>query len=183
LSSDRLRPYSQRFADNCRRLHERGIPAPQVSDSFRIKESGEHVLIYPLLPGHSLADLAAGSGLPINDIAHFYVQLHNAGVHFRSIHLGNVLRLEDGRMGVIDVTDCWFYKRPLGMKKRAENIGYAWAYRGDYVHFTAAVREQFLATYLTEAQLDAKQARDFRAYLEAAFAHYKARRERRARLD
>lgn len=179
LSSDRLRPYSKRFADNCARLNERAIPAPVVSDSFRIKETGEHVLIYPMLPGHSMADLAAADGLPIEAMAQFYVQLHNAGVFFRSIHLGNVLQLEDQRLGVIDVTDCWFYKSPLGMKKRAQNIGYAWAYRGDNVYFTDAVRERMQAVYLDKAELSAKQQQQFKQHLAEAYAHYSARKARR----
>lgn len=179
FSSDSIRPYSKRFADNCRRLNERGIPAPLIKDRFRIRETGEHVLVYPLLPGSSLADLAEKDALPIDALADFYAELHAAGVLFRSIHLGNVLQLDDGRLGLIDVTDCWFFSRRLGPKFRAQNIGYAWAYRGDNVYFTAEVRERMLARYLDKADLSESKTRRFEAELEEAFAYYNRRRERR----
>ncbi len=182
LSSDLLRPYSKRFADNCAKLQARGIPAPTIVDRFRIQETGEHVLIYPMLPGHSLAELASQGQLPVDALADFYAQLHAAGVLFRSIHLGNVLQLDDGRLGLIDVTDCWFYSRPLAVKQRAQNIGYAWAYRGDHVHFTAPVRERMLTRYLQQADLSASKTQRLKAQLEEALAHYNARRESRRPL-
>ena len=179
LSSDRIKPYSKRFADSCRRLNERGIPAPQIEDRFRIKETGEHVLVYPLLPGKSLAELAEVGELPVDALADFYLQLHTAGVLFRSIHLGNVLQLEDGRLGVIDVTDCWFFSKPLVLKFRAQNIGYAWEYRGDHVYFDAPVRERMLSRYLQKSGLSERKKERFKALLDEALAHYDARRKRR----
>lgn len=178
LSSDRLRPYSKRFADNCRRLNERGIPAPVIQKRFRIHETGEHVLIYPLLPGQSLAELAAKDALPVEQLAAFYAQLHERGVLFRSIHLGNILQLNDDRMGLIDVTDCWFFSRSLGPRFRAQNIGYAWSYHSDHKYFPISVRERMLAAYLEAADLGRRRTRRFKAELREATAHYDARRER-----
>lgn len=179
LSSDRLRPYSKRFADNCQALNERGIPAPQVEDRFRIPETGEHVLIYPLLPGRPLLDLAQEGQLPYEALAAFYARLHDKGVLFRSIHLGNVLQLDDGRLGLIDVTDCSFYSRRLGTYLRAQNIGYAWAYRGDHKHFDMEVRQRMLACYLETARLSDSKVRRFKTELRQALAHYDARRKRK----
>lgn len=179
LSSDRLRPYSKRFAENCQRLNANGIPAPKVKDRFRVRETGEHVLIYPLLPGRPLVDLAEQGELPINQLADFYAELHGKGILFRSIHLGNVLLLDEGRMGLIDVTDCSFYQRPLGLKLRGINLAYAWSYRGDHVHFDAAVRERMWARYVDQAGLDASQARRLNGVLQAASEHYTARRAKR----
>lgn len=179
LSSDLLSPYSKRFADNCVKLNERGIPAPTIVDRFRILESGEHVLIYPMLPGASLADLAKQNALPVDALAEFYAQLHAAGVLFRSIHLGNVLQLDDGRMGLIDVTDCWFHSRALGSRRRGQNLGYAWAYGSDNVHFGEDIRERMLGRYLAVAGLSKGKTRRFKAELEEAYTHYTARRKKR----
>lgn len=178
LSSDRLRPYSRRFADNCARLIARGIAAPVISDRFRIAETGEHVLLYPLLPGISLRELAADGRLPVDELADFYASLHQKGVLFRSIHLGNVLQLDAGGFGLIDVTDCWFFRRPVGMKHRALNIGYAWSYHGDHVYFDAPVRERMLRRYLDRAGLGAPQQRQLERHLQEAMAYYSARRAR-----
>jgi len=49
-------------------------------------------------------------------------QLHERGVYFRSLHLGNVVRTPDGRLGLIDISDVRVHRRPLGRLLRARNL-------------------------------------------------------------
>ncbi len=180
LSSDRLKPYSQRFRSNCEELNRRGIRAPVVTSAFEVKDSGEHVLLYPEIPGKALISLARENDLPLRDLAGFYAELHGKGVHFRSIHLGNVLRLEPDGFALIDVTDTTFTRKPLSLRKRAENLGYAWAYRSDHAYFDAEVRARLLAYYETAAGLPQAEAGRFRKLLDQAYDHYTVRRRRQA---
>ncbi len=176
LSSDRIWPYSRRFADNCRRLQQRGIVAPTIERALRHTGTGEHVLVYPMLAGTHLRTLAQGNALPLASLAEFYAELHAKGVWFRSIHLGNVLKLERGGFGLIDVTDVDFSRSPLGLEPRAHNLGYAWAYRGDRRYFTAQVTAELLQHYLACASLSEAQAQKFRRRLEHHRRHYERRK-------
>lgn len=177
LSSDRIWPYSRRFADNCRRLLRRGIAAPRIEHAYRIEETGEHILVYPLLAGTPLRKLAEKNALPLAELARFYAALHDKGVLFRSIHLGNVIKLDVGSFALIDVTDVRFSRRSLQADERAQNLGYAWSYRGDKPYFTPAVSAELVRNYLALAQLGDTEAQTFQRRLE----HYRRHYERRNR--
>lgn len=179
LSSDRVKPYSQRFRINCEELNRRGIVAPVISAEYELEDTGEHLLCYQEIPGTSLRELAEEARLPIMDLAAFYAELHQKGIFFRSIHLGNVLHLVPDGFGLIDVTDTRFSRKPLSLRKRAENMGYAWAYRGDYAYFDAEVRARLLAYYETAAGLQRAEAVQFHKLLDQAYEHYTIRRRRK----
>ncbi|MGH8529950.1 MAG: hypothetical protein ACRETN_08945 [Nevskiales bacterium] len=178
LSSDRIWPYSRRFADNCRRLLRRGIAAPRIEQAYRLDETGEHVLIYPLLAGTPLRQLAERSALPLAELADFYAALHAKGVLFRSIHLGNVIKLDRGSFALIDVTDVRFFRRSLPVDKRAQNLGYAWTYRGDKSYFTPAATDQLVRDYLARAHLNDKEEATFHRRLKHHRRHYETRNRR-----
>ncbi len=179
LTSDRIRPYSERFRINCEELNRRGVTAPVISESYVLQDTGEHVLCYQEIPGTPLRELAESSRLPLKDMAEFYAELHAKGVHFRSIHLGNVLRLDPAGFALIDVTDTSFTKKPLSLKRRAENLGYAWAYRTDFAYFDTAIRKSLLSDYLKASGLSPSDAALFNKLHNKAFAHYQQRRKAR----
>lgn len=175
LSSDRIWPYSRRFAENCRRLARRGIAAPHIEQAFRRADTGEHILVYPMLAGISLRTLADQQALPLAELAEFYAELHRKGILFRSIHLGNVLQLEHGGFGLIDVTDVRFFRRQLNLDERALNLGYAWAYRGDRQYFTPDVTARLLVRYFKRARLGKREAQELTQRMVRYRRHYERR--------
>src|SRR5690606_7954122 len=79
-------------------------------------------------------------------LGEFIARLHQQGVMFRSLHLGNILLDDDGQLGLIDIADmrCWPW--PLNRWQRARN----------FVHFfryvdNAWVLAPDVATTLAEA--------------------------------
>jgi RIO-like serine/threonine protein kinase len=48
------------------------------------------------------------------ELAAYILKLHQLGIYFRSLHLGNVLRTPDGGYGLIDFLDIRFKRAPLG---------------------------------------------------------------------
>ncbi len=127
LSSDLIWPYGFRFYANCNKLIARGIAAPDIHGYFRIRPGGQHVAIYRYMAGSSMEDLlVTGQALPVKELAGFYAELHAKGIFFRSLHPGNILRLDTGQFAVIDVTDTRFYSRPLSLVQRTKNLVQAW---------------------------------------------------------
>jgi len=128
ISSAAWYPYAQRFADNATALARLDIPCPQVIAVWRVPAIARDAVHYHPLPGSTLRQLI-GAGL---DEAHrsalrdefnrFVRQLHERGVYFRSLHLGNVVRTPDGRLGLIDISDVRVHRRPLGRLLRARNL-------------------------------------------------------------
>jgi tRNA A-37 threonylcarbamoyl transferase component Bud32 len=130
-------PYSERFAINSERLRRMGIPTPQILDLHRLKD-GSSAVHYTPLPGNTLRQVLQAITAPdvrqalVERFGKFMAQLHEQGVYFRSLHLGNVLVLEDGEFGLIDVADLRIYPSSLSLSLRQRNLRHMQRYTVDH---------------------------------------------------
>ncbi|MBM7061188.1 phosphotransferase [Pseudomonas sp. UL073] len=135
ISSAALYPYAQRFADNIEALQQRGIPCPRVEQVYRIPAIQRDAVLYAPLPGltlrQALAEPARPSAELAERLARFIARLHQSGVYFRSLHLGNILLTENDELGLIDVADMQCQKRPLNAWKRKRNFKHLLRYPKD----------------------------------------------------
>lgn len=136
LSSALWSPPAQRFANNVAALHEKGITAPTITGVFRIPELRLWAVQYIPLPGKTLREtLRAASDVErvqaIEALGAYIGLLHEKGVYFRSVHLGNVLVLPDGSFGLIDVADLKHSPRPLNAALRQRNMKHLTRYAED----------------------------------------------------
>ncbi|WP_312515308.1 phosphotransferase [Stutzerimonas nitrititolerans] len=127
----RLWPSASRFQRNTMRLRQIGIAAPDVRDVFWLDASrGLSGCLYTPLPGESIESLHSRSPNEARELlpalAAFVRKLHNQGVYFRSLHLGNILYLGHSNFGLIDVLDMQFKNRPLSR----------WLVRRNLAHLT-----------------------------------------------
>lgn len=149
LTSALWAPYAQRFADNCEALRERGIDCPAVRQTYRIPSIERDAVHYDPLPGSTLRQLLADeqhAGLR-GQLGQFMAQLHDAGVYFRSAHLGNIVLTPHHALGLIDIADLRLYHRPLGKALRLRNFKHMTRYPQDRAWLLRD--EQFLSQYLT----------------------------------
>lgn len=127
-------PYASRFANNCRHLQARGIPCPQVMAVYRIAEIERDAVHYAPLPGDTLRQLLANdSATPQlrTDLGAFLGRLHESGVYFRSVHLGNVVLTPERTLGLIDIADLRLYRAPLRRSLRLRNFRHMLRYASD----------------------------------------------------
>jgi len=124
LSGALFYPYSMRFARNARRLRQLGIATVEVERVAWCPAVRRHLVIYPKLEGEQLEGLFAGEDgeLYLRQFATWMAHLHHLGVLFRGLHLGNILRLPDGELALIDVGDMSFRGRPLKPRERVRNF-------------------------------------------------------------
>ncbi|CAM3759121.1 lipopolysaccharide kinase InaA family protein [Parendozoicomonas haliclonae] len=136
LTSDLLKPYSQRFADNARELEQRGIPTVDIITVYRIPSIERTAVHYRPLAGETLRTwLRTCTSLERQQLARelgqFIARLHRSGVYFRSLHLGNVLMMPDGRLGLIDISDMRCTSHSIGLRARLRNFRHLARYRED----------------------------------------------------
>ncbi|WP_223532256.1 MULTISPECIES: bifunctional O-antigen ligase/aminoglycoside phosphotransferase family protein [unclassified Pseudomonas] len=135
-TSGSFTPYSERFAVNSVQLRNRGIPTPHILDLYRF-EDGSTAVHYSPLPGNTLRQILQGITAPavrqalVERFGKFMAQLHQQGVYFRSLHLGNVLVLEDGEFGLIDLADLRIYPSSLSPSLRRRNLRHMQRYAED----------------------------------------------------
>lgn len=114
----RLQPAARRFEKNAQGLQQLGIAAPHVVDPFWIdRAQGLSGCLYEPLPGHSVEQLFKSDPRQVvqmlHSLASFIWSLHQQGIYFRSLHLGNILYVSSGDFGLIDILDLQFKHRPL----------------------------------------------------------------------
>lgn len=114
----RLQPAAKRFAENAHRLQLRGISAPVIQELLWIdKKTGISACIYQPLPGTSVEEIYIQNPDNITTLlpalANFIRTLHERGIYFRSLHLGNIIQLSQERFGLIDILDLQFKRRKI----------------------------------------------------------------------
>ncbi|MFJ2687981.1 O-antigen ligase family protein [Pseudomonas sp. NPDC087342] len=135
-TSGSFNPYSERFAVNSEQLRTLGIPTPLTLGLYRLKD-GSSAVHYSPLPGNTLRQVLQGITAPavrqalVERFGKFMAQLHEQGVYFRSLHLGNVLVLEDGEFGLIDLADMRIYPSSLSLSLRQRNLRHMQRYTED----------------------------------------------------
>lgn len=128
ISSTALYPYAQRFANNAAALEKLGIPVPKIIAVVRIPEIARDAVHYQPLAGTTLREMVRDGLAPDLErelkaaFTKFLISLHDKGVYFRSLHIGNVVCTPDGRLGLIDFSDLRIHPWPLGKYLRARNL-------------------------------------------------------------
>lgn len=152
LSSALWSPPSVRFAENAEHLQKLGIPAPNIHELLRVPERQLNGVRYQPLPGDTLRNrwrslAAEARDQEVEQFGGFLGRLHESGVYFRSLHLGNVLRLPDGELGLIDLSDMTISGHALKAMKRQRNLKHILRYREDTQWLSESHREAWLRGY------------------------------------
>lgn len=128
ISSAALYPYAERFASNATALARIGVPVPEVIGVYRIPELARDAVHYRPLPGVTLRELSCRGMTPErqcrlrDEFTRLVIRLHDHGIYFRSLHIGNVVCTPDDRLGLIDFSDLRVHPWPLGRYLRARNM-------------------------------------------------------------
>lgn len=126
ISSALLRPYSQRFIDNAMQLDKKGIPTLKVLKHYKLDAPGMTAVLYQPLPGETLSQLSRKPGFSwqerLPELVTLVRKLHQSGIYFRSLHLGNIVVTPEQELGLIDVADMSFMRAPLSKRMVRRNM-------------------------------------------------------------
>jgi len=162
LSLSFIYPYSVRFCQNARRLNSMGVPSVQVEQLFYCSSIRRHGVVYPLLQGETLSSmLDQDQEALMLQLARFIAELHQKKIYFRSLHLGNVLQLPDGRLGLIDVADLSFSLFPLNLWQRKRNFQHLFRRADHRLLFEQFGIERFIDYYLDAANIPQQKRAEF----------------------
>jgi len=155
LSRSLWQPPAKRFAQNAHQLILLDIAAPVVTELLRMPQ-GKSAVRYIPLPGQTLRKrweqlMPTQRALEIEQFGHFLGQLHNNGVYFRSLHLGNVLYLPDNRFGLIDLADMSISSQALFSYKRRRNLKHMLRYADDANWLLTEHKDCWLSGYAQSA--------------------------------
>ncbi|MBD8560072.1 bifunctional O-antigen ligase/aminoglycoside phosphotransferase family protein [Pseudomonas lactis] len=154
-TSGSFNPYSERFASNSEQLRTLGIPTPQILGLYRLSDASSAVAYTPL-PGLTLRQALQSLDSSLREslverFGRFMAQLHERGVYFRSLHLGNVLLMDDGEFALIDVADLRIYPSSLRYALRQRNLRHMQRYPQDRNWLFETHFEQLVKGYASVA--------------------------------
>ncbi|GHU10900.1 toluene tolerance protein [Betaproteobacteria bacterium] len=151
LSSALFYPYVCRFVDNIQGLQARGIACPQIITAYRIAAIARDAVHYRPLAGETLRRIIAGQAYApelAQKLGKFVARLHEDGIYFRSLHLGNVVLTPEGELGLIDIADLRFRRPPLRPHLRRRNFQHLLRTKSDRDWLTADGDAAFCTGYL-----------------------------------
>lgn len=120
FSSALLRPHSVRFCQNAKVLKELGIYTVEPITLYRLEDTSWTAVLYAPLAGKTISQLVREQPdlwphlKP--SLTAFIKRLHDCGVYFRSLHLGNIVVTPSNKLGLIDIADLQFKSAPLNRR-------------------------------------------------------------------
>lgn len=146
ISSSLFIPQAIRFQSNGIKLKQVGITAPEVSELIFCPDIPVHMAVYQYLKGDDLRNLCSKNNYGcIDKLPSYIATLHQKGVYFRAIHLGNILQLDENELALVDITDLTVRLDQLTIFQRARNIAHL---------FNSTEDKQWLADYGLRCFLD-----------------------------
>ena len=178
FTSNRLDPYALRFERNAAQLNQLGIPSVEVEGVARCSALDIYLVVYPRLPGSSIRELYNRpwqQASAVERFAQFLSLLHEKGIFYKALHLGNVLVQADQSFALIDIQATKFYQKPLSVKKRLRNFTNILHYAEDYALIEKFGFEPFFIRYLEHSELSLRQRKKLIKSLTklASFPHLK----------
>jgi hypothetical protein len=171
FTSARLYPYTSRFKRNAARLELLGIPTVKIIASYRIPAIKRTAVHYRYLSGKTIRDHCEETEMDsqmAEQFGCFLSFIHQKGVYFRSIHFGNMVLTSGNRIGLIDIADMRFKKRPLSIRLRIRNLRHFFRYEND-IDCLTKVRHVFIEAYCKSSQLHPSHESRMRQHFESYF--------------
>lgn len=178
ISSQIWAPHAWRFSRNAKTLKQRGIKTITVESYFEIPEMERQAVVYYRLEGNTLRDWLRNREESERDqmiakLGAFIAQLHEAGVLFRSLHLGNILVMEDQELALIDIVDMGFrWFGPLNISQRIRNFHHMDRYDEDRLAIVAKIEDGFIDHYLKSCSLPEGKKANLRQAFKDIFDKY-----------
>ncbi len=148
--------YARRFWSNAKRLQKLHIPTVTVTALFHFSGSSDTAVLYQPLPGETLWQVADANKLSdklLAQFGEFVASLHQRGIYFRSLHLGNVVLTPAGELGLIDISDMSISSWKLGCARRLRNFNQMLRRLQGINAVGPAGRDVFFTSYIASSQI------------------------------
>jgi hypothetical protein len=147
------------FCRNAQRLHERNIPTVNIIQLIHFKGSTNTAVLYQPLVGETLSTLVKSKKLVphCEALGVFIAKLHQLGIHFKSLHFGNIVLSQRGDLGLIDIADMRIFPWALNTSTRLRGFKRLLRYQQDIKLMGADNVAVMINAYVNAANISAQQ--------------------------
>jgi hypothetical protein len=147
----------------------------QCKRLYHFANSTDTAVLYAPLAGYTVKKLVEADLLNREmamALGMFIARLHQLGIHFRSLHMGNILVMPDGQYGLIDISDMSIYPWPLFCNTRIRNFRHLCRYPDDIRKLGQLSWSGVLDGYFSSGNLSSKCKAKIRQYFSDAVDFY-----------
>jgi hypothetical protein len=173
MSGARIYSHARRFMRNAERLQKLGVSTMVCKQLYHFNNSTDTAVLYAPLAGYTVKKLLDGHLLNQEmalALGVFIAKLHQLGIHFRSLHTGNIVVMSDGQYGLIDISDMSIYPWPLFCNTRLRNFRHLSRYPEDIKRLGKLSWQSLQDGYFASAQLGAACESKLRSELTTVVA-------------
>ena len=173
FSTSRIYSYARCFCRNADRLNRIGIPTVEIKQLFHLENSTETAVLYNPLEGLTLRELLVSRPLTMEEASNlgaFFARLHDHGVHFRSIHPGNIVLGFNQSIGLIDISDMRIYPWRLWCNTRCRSFKHFCRYPEYIRMISPTIWQHFETAYFAHTNLNAICKNKLHKHLKSFFA-------------
>lgn len=148
------------FIRNSKRLNSLNIPTIQPVKLYHFSHSSDTAVLYKPLAGNTVRSLLANDKLSaekLKELAMFIAMIHQKGVHFKSLHFGNIVYTVKGNYGLIDIADMRIFLWPLSVNTRIRSLKRIKRYQEDIQMLGVLQWASLVAYYLEGTSLSRRQ--------------------------
>jgi len=156
ISGTNIYSYARRFCRNAVRLQKLAVPTVTIKAMYHFEGSHNTAVLYSPLAGKTIRQLIHENKVSPNlaeKLGIFLANLHGKGIHFHSLHTGNVVQMPDGNLGLIDISDMSVYAWPLFCNTRIRSFKRWCKYQDDMNALGKPFWATLEASYFAESHL------------------------------
>lgn len=154
LTKRRWFPKYKTFIRNAARLNEMGFRTITVTAVYALPHIQAYAVAYHPIDGEDFRHvMMRDPAMAIGPLMAFIAALHEKGIYFHGMHLGNILYNDAGEFGIIDMADLAFYRAPLRVDLRVRQLRRLLRYHLDCPYFEHIGFEKVISMYREKAGL------------------------------
>lgn len=163
FTSSRIYSNARSFCRNAERLEKLEIPTVSIIQLYHFETSINTAVLYQPLVGetirHSL-NIGTLTDETCFKLGIFIARLHSLGIHFKSLHFGNIVLTPAGELGLIDIADMRIFPWHLQLSTRLRGFKRIVRYREDIEKLGENRWKIVLQAYIENAHLNFKTSND-----------------------
>jgi hypothetical protein len=159
FTSSRIYSNARSFCRNAERLKKLAIPTVSIIQLYHFEKSKNTAVLYEPLAGETIRNLLE-HGMLTDEICLklgvFIARLHALGIHFKSLHFGNIVMTPVGELGLIDIADMRIFPWSLQLNTRIRGFKRLLRYCDDVEKLGESRWMLLLQAYFGSADLSIK---------------------------
>jgi hypothetical protein len=159
FSSSLVYSNARSFCRNAQRLKNLDIPTVNIIQLLYFRHCTDTAVLYQPLAGDTIKDLLKKNqlnGEVCIKLGRFIANLHNLGIHFKSLHFGNIVLNPIDGLGLIDIADMRIFPWSLHLNTRLRGFKRILRYQEDIKLLGEDNWSLIVAAYVDAAKISEK---------------------------